>query len=166
MRIAMLLVGAMVGILACGNDSPTGSTSGQLTLGTWGGTDAGVIVTDSVVHVHVGCTFGDMPPGIVVDDRGRFTVDGSYVLRAYPVVMGPRLPAQFSGQVIGRRLTLAVAVNDTTTGRVVALGPVTVTLGKEPQMGPCPICAAPRIEGLGFVPSGRAGAKAGSPDRQ
>ncbi len=134
------------------SSSPTGPASGDLTLGTWGGDGAGVIVTDSVVHVHVGCTFGDMPPGVVLDAEGRFTVDGSYVLHAYPVVVGPRLPAQFSGQVLGRRLTLAVAVNDTTTGHVVALGPVTVRLGEEPQMGPCPICAVPRLDGFAFPP--------------
>ncbi len=150
MRLTVSIL--LVLLLASCSSSPTGPASGDLALGTWGGDGAGVIVTDSVVHVHVGCTFGDMPPGVALDAEGRFTVDGSYVLHAYPVVVGPRLPAQFSGQVLGRRLTLAVAVNDTTTGEVIALGPVTVTLGDEPRMGPCPICAVPRLDGLSFPP--------------
>lgn len=115
----------------------------HLAAGTWGGNDAGVIVTDSVDHVHIGCTFGDMPAGIALDAEGRFTVDGSYVLRAYPILVGPRLPAQFSGQVVGRTLILAVAVNDTVEKKVVSLGPVTVVYGRTPSMGPCPICRRP-----------------------
>ena len=71
-------------------------------------------------------------------------VDGSYVLRAYPVQIGPSLPAQFSGRLIGRILTLAIAVNDTVEKKVVALGPVTLVYGRQPEMGPCPICRTPR----------------------
>lgn len=117
---------------------------GRLPLGTWGGDNAGVIATDSVTHVHVGCTFGDMPAPIQLDADGRFTVDGSYVLRAYPVAVGPSLPAQFSGRLRGRTLTLAVAVNDTVEDRLVSLGPVEVTFGRAPDLGPCPICVVPR----------------------
>jgi len=119
-------------------------SNGQLALGTWGGDDAGVIATDSLTHVHVGCTFGDMPGRIHLDPNGRFTVDGSYVLRAYPVMVGPSLPAQFSGRVSGRTLTLAIAVNDSVEKKLVALGPITVIYGRSPSMGPCPICLVPR----------------------
>ena len=67
-------------------------------------------------------------------------MDGSYVLRAYPVMIGPSVPAQFSGRVVGRTVTLAIAVNDTVEGRVVALGPVTLEFEREPSMANCPIC--------------------------
>lgn len=129
---------------ACSGSSLLPPSDGILALGTWGGDNSGVVVTDSAVHVHVGCTFGDMPGNVQLDASGRFTVDGSYVLRAYPVQIGPSLPAQFSGRVAGRTLTLAIAVNDTVEGKVVALGPITVIHGREPEMGPCPICRAPR----------------------
>src|SRR5262249_44085600 len=82
---------------------------GKLAIGTWGGDNAGVIVSEEQGHVHVGCTFGDMPPNIQLDDSGRFTVSGSYVLRAYPIQQGPSLPASFSGRVSGAVLTLAIA---------------------------------------------------------
>lgn len=123
-------------------------SGGALTVGTWGGENAGVIVTDSLTHVHIGCTLGDIPTRITVDATGRFVVDGSYILRAFPIQLGPRLPAQYSGRLSGRTLTLAVAVNDTTTGQVVALGPITVQLGRDPAMGPCPICRTPSAEGM------------------
>jgi hypothetical protein len=101
------------------------------------------MVTDSTVHVHIGCTFGDVPGAIVFAEGGNFTADGSYTLRAYPVVMGPSLPATFSGKLRGGTLTIAVAVNDTVEKKVVSLGPVTVSYGREPNLGPCPICRVP-----------------------
>jgi hypothetical protein len=119
-------------------------SDGLLTPGTWGGDNAGVIVTEAQAHVHIGCTFGDMPGRVELDQSGRFTVDGSYVLRAYPIQLGPSLPAQFSGKVNGSVLTLAVAVNDTVEKKVVALGPITVVYGRNPNLGPCPICVVPR----------------------
>ena len=136
------LVGLLVG--SCSGSSLLPPSDGILAVGTWGGDNSGVIVTDSAVHVHVGCTFGDMPGDVQLDPDGRFTVDGSYVLRAYPIQIGPSLPAQFSGRVAGGTLTLAIAVNDTVDRKVVALGPITVVYGREPEMGPCPICRAPR----------------------
>ncbi len=139
--IAIVAAGLLTATCSDGVLSPSND---QLALGTWGGDNAGVIATDSVTHVHVGCTFGDMPGGIHLDQNGRFTVDGSYVLRAYPVMVGPSLPAQFSGRVSGRTLTLAIAVNDTVEKKLVALGPITVIYGRSPSMGPCPICLVPR----------------------
>src|SRR5688500_13192288 len=135
-----------VGLLvsSCSGSSLLPPSDGILAVGTWGGDNSGVIVTDAAVHVHVGCTFGDMPGTVQLDANGRFTIDGSYVLRAYPIQIGPSLPAQFSGRVAGSTLTLAIAVNDTVEGKVVALGPITVVYGREPELGPCPICRAPR----------------------
>ena len=137
---------ALLGLLcsSCSESSLLPPSDGVLAVGTWGGDNSGVIVTDSAAHVHVGCTFGDMPGNIQLDANGRFTIDGSYVLRAYPIQIGPSLPAQFSGRVSGRTLTLAIAVHDTVEGKVVALGPITVVYGRAPEMGPCPICRVPR----------------------
>lgn len=139
--IAILTAGFLTATCSDGMLFPS---QDELTLGTWGGDDAGVIATDSLTHVHVGCTFGDMPGRIHLDADGRFTVDGSYVLRAYPIMVGPSLPAQFSGRVSGRTLTLAIAVNDSVDKKLVALGPITITYGRSPSMGPCPICRVPR----------------------
>jgi hypothetical protein len=84
-----------------------------------------------------------MPGRILLDAKGRFTIDGSYVLRAFPVQVGPSLPAQFSGRVAGGTLSMAIAVNDTVERKLVAVGPITVVFGRQPQMGTCPICRVP-----------------------
>ena len=139
-----VLAALLAGLAACADSAGIAAADGRLRYGTWGADNAAVIATDSVTHVHVGCTFGDMPGNVALAADGRFTLDGTYVLRAYPVAVGPSLPAQFSGQVTGGTLTLAIAVNDTVLHQVVALGPITVVLGRQPNMGPCPICAVPK----------------------
>ena len=136
-----LVTGTLVAALACNAGRATvGASTDELAGGTWGGENAGIIVSDTVAHVHIGCTFGNFRVPVALADGGRFNVAGSYTLRAFPIVVGPSLPAVFSGVVSGTRLTISVAVNDTVEKRPVALGPVTVVLGREPRMGPCPIC--------------------------
>ena len=135
--LASMIVVALT--LGC-DGAPSRPSTGPLALGTWGGNDAAMIVTETVTHVHIGCTYGDIPGRIELDEHGRFRVEGTYVLQAYPIPVGPPLPAEFTGRVLGRTMSLAVAVNDTTTQRVRALGPVDVRLNREPEMGPCPIC--------------------------
>jgi hypothetical protein len=51
-----------------------------------------------------------------------------------------------------------VAVNDTIEKKLVALGPVTVTFGREPRMQQCPICRTPG-EPAGSMPAIRASAR-------
>lgn len=135
---------AVVAAAACtGGGVTSGTSATELTRGTWGGENAGAIVDESIVHVHIGCTLGNFPRPAVLDGEGRFTVEGSYTLRAFPVAVGPPLPAAFIGAVDGTRLTLSVAVNDTVEKKLVTLGPVTVVLGREPRMQTCPICRRP-----------------------
>lgn len=136
------IAGLALTVGACGGRSVTASTH-VLSRGTWGGENAGAIVDDTIVHVHIGCTLGNFPPPTVLTDEGRFSIEGSYTLRAYPVAVGPSLPAVFTGVVTGTQLTLSVAVNDTVEKKLVPLGPVTVVLGREPRMQTCPICRKP-----------------------
>ena len=140
--VLALVVGVTVAVAACGGRSVTASTH-VLSIGTWGGENAGAIVDDTIVHVHIGCTLGNFTPPSVIDGEGRFSVDGSYTLRAFPVAVGPPVPAVFTGVVNGSELTLSVAVNDTVEKKLVPLGPVTVVLGREPRMQVCPICRKP-----------------------
>jgi hypothetical protein len=137
---AMVLAGPACAVLT---DAPLPGP-GQLEVGTWGGDGFAAIVGDSTIHVHFGCTLGDFPRPVSLDSTGRFSVVGQYVIRAYPVQLGPSLPARFSGVVRGRVLTLAVAVDDTVERKLVAFGPSAGTLGQPPRMGPCPVCSTPR----------------------
>lgn len=139
----LLCAAASVGGCNAANSvlSPPG---GLLALGTWGGDNSGVIATDSLTHVHVGCTYGDVPGRLALDSAGRFNVAGSYLLRAYPVAVGPTMPARFAGRVERSTITFTVTVDDTVEKKTVVLGPVTAVFGQEPRLGPCPICRVPR----------------------
>ena len=135
---------ALLPLLGCGT-STLGAPPDDalLAVGTWGGTEAGVIVNDTIAHVHIGCTYGDMPGRVTLDADGRFTLAGSFLLRAYPVAIGPTMPAQFTGRVAGETLTITVTVRDTIAKTEVVRGPVSVRLGTAPTMANCPICSVP-----------------------
>jgi len=133
---------ALVVTSACGGgvagSPPLALINGRL-LGTWGGNSAVLMALDTTAHVHIGCTAGDTKQAIVTDDQGRFDVPGIYNITLYPVARGPDHPARFSGSTNGVVMTLSVTLTDT----AVTLGPVTLVLGQEPRMGPCPICRKP-----------------------
>ena len=140
------LVAMIVAVAACSSSgvSPL-PADGKVPLGTWGGDNAGMIVGDTAMHLHVGCTFGDVSGRVPVDASGRFDVPGSYVLRAYPIMVGPSLPARFVGQLDGSVATVTVTVDDTVQHATVVKGPVIVQLGEAPRLGPCPICRRPDL---------------------
>ena len=74
------------------------------------------------------------------DANGQFDVAGSYLLRAYPIAIGPTMPARFRGRVDGTSAKITVTVTDTVQHTTVVRGPVTVQLGRDPKLMPCPIC--------------------------
>jgi hypothetical protein len=104
-----------------------------------------MIVGDTAMHLHIGCTFGDVSGRVPLGTNGQFDVAGSYLLRAYPIAVGPTMPARFVGRVDGGQATITVTVNDTVEHKSMVLGPVVVTWGTDPKMGPCPICRRPII---------------------
>jgi hypothetical protein len=67
------------------------------------------------------------------------------MLRAYPIAIGPSVPARFVGHLDGATLTMTVVVNDTVQHQTVTRGPVVVKLGDTPRLGPCPICRRPIV---------------------
>ena len=134
-RVTLILLA--FAIAACSAATSTPFTD---VVGTWGGDNAGMIVTGTDVHVHIGCTLGDAVGPILPDANGRFQIEGTYNVDAYPIDRGITHPARFSGHIIGRTMTLTVTLTDTPR----TLGPVTLVYGKEPKMGPCPICRVPK----------------------
>jgi len=104
--------------------------------GIWGGENAGLIADDTSAHVHIGCTYGNIHQQIIPDPSGRFDLPGEHNITAHPIDRGILHPARFTGRVIGGIMTLTITLTDTT----VTLGPVQLSYGKEPHMGPCPIC--------------------------
>jgi hypothetical protein len=138
MKDARVVILAAIALLGCGPSLH--QPLEPLLVGTWGGDNAGLIATDSSAHIHIGCTVGDIHQPVVADSSGRFDVPGIYNITAYPVYRGPDHPARFSGQIVGRVMSLTVTLTDT----AVTLGPVKLTFGAEPKMGPCPICRTPK----------------------
>jgi len=132
-----------VAVVACSSGPSAPAFDGSIPLGTWGGDNSGMIVGDTAVHIHVGCTYGDVSGRVPVSADGKFDVQGRYTLRAYPIVVGPEMPARFVGQVTGIKAVVTVTVTDTVEHKTVVLGPVAVTYGVDPKMGPCPICRRP-----------------------
>jgi hypothetical protein len=129
-RLALLVLVAM-GACAAPRVGPD-----TVPTGTWGGDDGGLIVTADGAHAHIGCTLGDVTGAIALDADGRFDVEGQWNVDAFPVNRGILHPARLSGRTDGAALILAVRLSD--TGQ--ALGPVSLTRGREPRMQNCPIC--------------------------
>ena len=115
---------------------PTGLKPPKDLAGMWGGENAALMADDTSAHVHVGCTYGNIHQQIIPDADGRFDVPGEHNITAHPVDRGILHPARFVGRVSGGSMVLTVTLTDTT----VTLGPVQLSYGKEPRMGPCPIC--------------------------
>src|SRR6185503_566154 len=111
---AVALTLCVVAIASCSSSSTTTLPpfDGALAIGTWGGDSAAMIVGDTAMHIHVGCTFGDVS-GRVPVTNDRFDVNGSYMLRAFPIALGPAVPARFVGRLDGATATLTITVNDT-----------------------------------------------------
>ena len=126
-----------VALTACVTLDPV--SPGPVRAGTWGGDNAGAMVSDSGAHIHIGCTAGQTDQPLTADSSGTFVVTGRYNVTLYPIQYGPDHPARFEGTVTGRFMTLTVTLTDT----AVTLGPVRLRFGEEPEMGPCPICRTP-----------------------
>jgi hypothetical protein len=129
--------GLVVVVLLAGCGASARPPLDRVPAGTWGGEDAGLIVTADGAHAHVGCTLGDVAGEIPVDDQGRFDVAGTYNVDAFPVDRGIRHPARFTGETDGRTLRFMVRLTDTM--QTFASGEL--VLGREPRMQNCPICA-------------------------
>jgi hypothetical protein len=145
---ALLLLVAIVGALAlaCATTAPIVPADLQLPLGTFGGDSGGMIVGDTAMHLHIGCTFGDVSGRVPLDASGRFDVAGSYMLRAYPITVGPAVPARFTGTIDGDRIVVTATIDDTVGHATVVRGPVSLRLDVEPKLGPCPICRRPAVK--------------------
>lgn len=153
---AAVLVAAII-VVACSSAATTTIPpfDGNLPLGNWGGENAGMIVSDTAMHLHIGCTYGDASGRVPVGSGGRFDVAGSYMLRAYPIAVGPAVPVRFTGRLDGAKVTITATVDDTVRDTTIVLGPVSVAYGAEAKLGPCPICRRPIVTKASTGPAGR-----------
>ncbi|HEV8216077.1 MAG TPA: hypothetical protein VGP95_09595, partial [Gemmatimonadaceae bacterium] len=109
-------------VVACSSSRTSAPPAdGLLPLGNWGGEGAGMIVSDTAMHLHVGCTFGDASGRIALNSNGQFDVAGSYMLHAFPIAVGPTVPARFTGRLDGNTVTVTATVNDTVQKKTVVM---------------------------------------------
>ena len=148
LALLVALVACIAMAASCAGGTTGVPADHLIPLGTWGGEGGGLIVGDTSMHLHVGCTYGDVSGRVPVDAEGRFDVAGSYMLRAYPITVGPTVPARFTGHIDGDRITITATVDDTVTHQTVVRGPVDVTLDVEPRLGTCPICRRPNVPSI------------------
>src|SRR5262245_54764257 len=111
--IRLAVAAAVTIAAACSASTTMPAADGAIPVGTWGGDSAGMIVGETALHLPINCTYGDVSGRVPLGTDGRFDVNGSYLLRAYPVAIGPTLPARFAGLVNGSTAAVTVTVNDT-----------------------------------------------------
>ena len=133
---AFVLVGTLS---ACAHSESPMGPAGVLAFGEWGGNNVDIVASQSATNVSLGCMSGVFAGNIPLYGNGRFIANGSWNLSIGPVRLDGNMPAQLSGQVSGRTVTLAVAVYDTTLKQVTSLGPESAEFGKASTGQVCPL---------------------------
>jgi hypothetical protein len=130
---------AVAAFVACGRSDVLFAPGSHLPFGEWGGDHVDVVASQTETNVLLGCMSGVFSGNIPLDANGRFIANGTWNLSIGPVRLDGNMPAQLSGQVSGRTVTIAVAVYDTVTKQVTSLGPQSAEFGK-PSVGQvCPL---------------------------
>jgi len=119
--------------------SACGTTTGPDAVtvnGTWGGEHALLEIKDTSASIEFDCAHGTLDHPLQVDERGRFSVAGTFVPeRGGPVQPGEvpeSRPARYQGRLDRQKLEFTVTVEGQT-----GQGPFTVTLGKGPKLTKC-----------------------------
>jgi hypothetical protein len=104
--------------------------------GTWGGDHAVLTVTDNGGRVEFDCAHGSLDHPLRLDDRGRFSVAGTFVPEhGGPVRAGEvpeSRPARYQGRLDRQKLEFTVTTEGHTGSE-----PFTVTLAKGPKLTKC-----------------------------
>jgi hypothetical protein len=103
--------------------------------GSWGDDHVVLTVTDNGGRVEFDCAHGTLDHPLRLDDRGRFSVAGTFVPNGGPVRTGEdsrSRPARYQGRLDRQKLEFTVTVEGQT-----GQGPFTVTLGKSPKLTKC-----------------------------
>lgn len=127
----------VVGLLTVAACTMSGAPSGAglPITGSWGGTHAGLTLTETGGTIAYDCAHGGLSAPVVPDAAGAFDVTGVHVPEhGGPIRIGEipdSLPARYVGQVNRDRMTLRVLVGADT------LGPFALQLGAAPQLFRC-----------------------------
>lgn len=104
---------------------------------TWGGEHAGLTVTKDAGELEYDCAMGTIDSSIKLDRSGSFDVNGTHTIGhggpSRPGDPADKHPAHYTGQVVGKTMTLNVELTDLKT----KLGPYTLTLAASPHVYKC-----------------------------
>ena len=131
---AVVAFGIAMALAVC---SPISGGSINVPTGVWGGDHIAMEVTDKGAQLDFDCAHGSIDEPLVLDNRGRFTVKGSYTAEA----PGPQhddqnqrtRPALYAGAVEGSSMTVTISFTD----KADALGPFLLTRGKTAKITKC-----------------------------
>jgi hypothetical protein len=104
--------------------------------GAWGGDHVVLTVTDNGGSVEFDCASGTLDHPLRLDDRGRFSVPGTFVPQHPGATRtsdaAQSRPARYQGRLDRQKLEFTVTVEGET-----GQGPYTVTLAKAPKITKC-----------------------------
>jgi hypothetical protein len=104
--------------------------------GAWGGDHVVLTVTDNGGRVEFDCAHGTLDHPLQVDERGRFSVAGTFVPEhggpVRPGEVPESRPARYQGRLDRQKLEFTVTTEGHTGSE-----PFTVTLGKGPKLTKC-----------------------------
>jgi hypothetical protein len=104
--------------------------------GPWGGDHVVFTVKDGGASVEFDCAHGTLDHPLKLDDRGQFSVPGTFVLEhGGPIRAGEVLPvhtARYQGRLDRQKVEFTVTIDGES-----AQGPFTVTLAKAAKLEKC-----------------------------
>ena len=104
--------------------------------GSWGGPHLNLTVTHAGFSLEFDCAAGSAKGSTVIDRKGRFNLYGTYVSQpGSPSVPRETHPAEYSGSVKGRLMTLDVKLTDTRQ----SMGTYQLVLGQRQRLNKCPV---------------------------
>jgi len=117
--------------LALGCQPPTGPVA----AGTWGGTDASLVLTAAGGALSYPCGAGTIDSSWSVSSTGAFAATGEHFFGGGPAPLGgrPPHPARYTGELRGDDFTLTVTVTDLDE----VLGPFHLVRGGPPVQEQC-----------------------------
>jgi hypothetical protein len=132
---SMAVLAAAVTLSGC--QSPLAPSTANPVTGSWGGDHISLVVGATGGQLEYDCASGWIDGPLLTDAAGGFTAGGYHSPgHGGPERQGyepPRLPAVYSGQIVGDVMTLTVKVPSTG----IQIGPLTLRRDAQPMLMRC-----------------------------
>jgi hypothetical protein len=130
-------------ILLLGMGVGPGVSPRTIAAGSWGGPHVNLTVTPAGFALEFDCAAGSAKGPNAIDRKGRFKLYGTYVSQpGSPSAPRVTHPAEYSGSVKGKRMTLEVKFADTKQ----SVGTYHLILGQRQRLNKCPAGRPPEPE--------------------